>query len=602
MAADPSSTAGTHSSLHDRINAARWLGPSLVALFSLFYYLIFHRHFISMVDEGLFVNGALRVMHGEQPITDFWAYPPGRYFMLAGVFKCLGIHLTNERYMLIALLSARNVLIYLVARRLLPLSAAILSTLTLTLVPGYWHKVFYALPLFAHLYVLLIYLDKPTVLRAAICGIVSGVILYFRQDLAVFSVIATIFAVIAMQRVRPGSSTASGFATQLKRVVSVSIGHLSIVLATAFIVAVPLILYYAQTPDYNLLMDRLGTDTVQSANVVYEKVEWAPLSQLPRLILRGPGNWLNYRFMNAWSPWVLTFGAGLAVLIGLYTTWLWAWGKHPNAAGAVKYATLLVWSVLAMSRLINLPNMGSCLITGPGAMIVLAVVVVVLWRWARRGSQAVTDKFSLCLPAWPSLLRWFVAVPAITVIMFSWLLFLMLAVIPVARISAGSIACRVDSDTPVRLERADLVLPESQAKALKNVVEQIDLRAGEGQPIIAYRQAMFYFLADRPNATAYDNIIPPVVLPQVAEEMTEIVSRSNPPALHVIDLSELWTRRLLEQYPDDLRSALFTNYQPTYRFGDYVLLEPSPNANAWDLIQPLWIRPNHQTKTANQPK
>ena len=36
---------------------------------------------VNIWDEGVPLNGALRMFDGERPIRDFMAYPPGRYFI-----------------------------------------------------------------------------------------------------------------------------------------------------------------------------------------------------------------------------------------------------------------------------------------------------------------------------------------------------------------------------------------------------------------------------------------------------------------------------------------------------------------------------------------
>lgn len=592
MATDNLSPTAGHTSFGAWIAGSRWPGPGIVICVSLAYYFNYYLHFINLVDEGLLVNGAMRLLDGQQPITDFWAYPPGRYALIAGAFKLLGTHLTSERYLLIALLVIRNVLIYLVARRLLPFSIAIATALTLVLIPGPWHKVFYSLPLFAHLLLLLYYIDKPSAYRAIYCGVVSGITLYLRQDLAVFSLIAAGFTIVSVQLIGLNNGITQILPDGLRRRLLYSAGHISAVLLTALVVIIPLIYYYASTSDYEILISRLGPDSVLSANVVYQKFQLTPIWRLPQLLMGKSGGWMNYRFLDSWFPWVFIVGTGLVVLVGLYTVWHWWKVRELDTGKTIKCATLLVWSILAISRLINLPNTGTCLITGQSMMIAFAVLLVALWAWARQSNPDAVSRSGLALPDWPTSVRWLITIPCATVLLFSWFCLLSLTVVPVARVSAGSISCRVESNTPLMLERAELILPESQAADLHNVVEQIRIRSHKDQPIIAYRQAMFYFLADRPNATSFDNIIPPVALPDVAESMADVVGRTNPPVLHVIDLSESWTARILERYPDYLRSALFTDYKPAYRYGDYVLLESSPGSDGWDQMKPLWVHHN----------
>jgi len=588
MRSDTVNPAPIRTGVAGKITGAWWLGPGLIACVSLVYYLTYHLHFIDLVDEGFLVNGALRVLDGQRPVTDFWAYPPGRYLLLAGAFKYLGTHLTTERYLLVTLLVLRNVLIYRVARRLLPTAAAVVVALTFMLVPGPWHKVFYSLPVFAHLFLLLCYIDKPTTRRAAYCGALSGLSLYLRQDIAVFSLLTLVFVVMAVRLVGTKDTGLSRNAGLTHRV-SV-LRHLAAAAGCAALVLIPAILYYAPACDFELLFRRLGTDPLRVADTVYQKSSLVPIRHLPNIVAGSTGGWMNYRFLNAWFPWVLYLGLGLAISVGLYTVWRWFRGEKIDTQRALKYAALLAWSALAMTRLVKLPSARTCLTAGQGMMIVIAVLLITMWAWARRDKEQETNRGGLVLPDWPKSLRWVLTIPFTLVVMLSWFWLLLLALIPVARVPTGSASCLFEADTPLSLPRAELVLPEPLALSLYHVVTQVQARTGAGQPIFAYRQAMFYFLADRPNATSFDNIMPPVALLHEAQTMAEAVVETHPPAIQIIDLSELWTAKVLERYPDFLRSALFTNYQPTYRFGDYLLLEPSPGSDAWEQIDPLWHR------------
>ena len=76
--------------------------PILIVVSSLVYYFSFHLSFINYGDEGYLVNGALRVLEGQVPLSDFSSYPPGRYYVLAGLFLLFGVNLATERIMWIA--------------------------------------------------------------------------------------------------------------------------------------------------------------------------------------------------------------------------------------------------------------------------------------------------------------------------------------------------------------------------------------------------------------------------------------------------------------------------------------------------------------------
>lgn len=58
----------------------------LIGIFSIIYYLLYYKYFKIDVDEGLLINGAMRVLSGELPLKDFHQYTLGRYYLLAAWF------------------------------------------------------------------------------------------------------------------------------------------------------------------------------------------------------------------------------------------------------------------------------------------------------------------------------------------------------------------------------------------------------------------------------------------------------------------------------------------------------------------------------------
>jgi 4-amino-4-deoxy-L-arabinose transferase-like glycosyltransferase len=58
-------------------------------------------------DEGIYLDGALRVMHGQAPYRDFFVHTgPGTYWLYAGVFRLLGATLTHARLPVICEIAA----------------------------------------------------------------------------------------------------------------------------------------------------------------------------------------------------------------------------------------------------------------------------------------------------------------------------------------------------------------------------------------------------------------------------------------------------------------------------------------------------------------
>ncbi|MBI4675990.1 MAG: hypothetical protein HY748_00210 [Elusimicrobia bacterium] len=61
------------------------------ALATLIYVLPGHDNWLNVLDEGVMISGAARVLDGERPYRDFWTpYPPGQYHLLAALFRLFG--------------------------------------------------------------------------------------------------------------------------------------------------------------------------------------------------------------------------------------------------------------------------------------------------------------------------------------------------------------------------------------------------------------------------------------------------------------------------------------------------------------------------------
>jgi hypothetical protein len=83
-----------------------WLAAAALAAFTL-------TRGIAPHDEGLMLQGASRVAHGQWPYRDFWAnYPPGQFVLLAGLQKLFGASLLSWRIVLVAIDATVSVLAY----------------------------------------------------------------------------------------------------------------------------------------------------------------------------------------------------------------------------------------------------------------------------------------------------------------------------------------------------------------------------------------------------------------------------------------------------------------------------------------------------------
>jgi hypothetical protein len=74
------------------------IAPGLFVLSFLLLWVFIDPSAVGLLDEGLIVYGAERVMQGDRPYRDFWAlYGPGSFWTLAALFKIFGPSLLVER-------------------------------------------------------------------------------------------------------------------------------------------------------------------------------------------------------------------------------------------------------------------------------------------------------------------------------------------------------------------------------------------------------------------------------------------------------------------------------------------------------------------------
>lgn len=555
-----------------RLASRQWGVAAIVFALSLVGYLTYCRCFIDLVDEGFLVYGAQRVTEGQVPLTDFWSYPPGRYWVLAGLFNLFGHHLLVERVALAVMLAARNALVYTVGRRLLPVAPAIAVTATLALAPGPWHKLLYSLLMFAHLELVFRYIERPGVVRVLLCGVAAGLFALFRQDAVVYAVFVTAVAVLFT----PGTHA------HRARELLISGGGFLAGLA-------PLIVYYAARGELGLALQRMGPQTLSGVDTVHEFVAFSPLWKLPSQVFAQFRGWPNQWFYQAWFPWLSVLICA-AVLVSLTVTAAQLGrGQRANRRQLALLTAMCVWSLLSATKIIKQPRADSFLMAGQGLVLLSAIITVELWRW--RGMTARPSRWRhMVLPLTPGWLRTTVFGAALVIVLFSWACLLTLVFTAPPRVRPGSFAALRGEHERLVVSRATLLLAADEAQTLRELIDTIQQHSAPDTGVFAFRQPMLYFLAQRDNPTPTDNIVALLDVPDLAGRVRAVFER-DPPALLVVDLSERWTQAVVSRYPRELRGAIFTGYAPGPRVGRYVLMLPTPGADGWALVDPMFAAP-----------
>jgi hypothetical protein len=166
----------------------RWITknwPAVVACAIIFlagfvYYLSYYKYLPLTGDEGHLVNGALRVLDGQLPLKDFYqTYAPGRYWVLAFLFRIFGPSLSLERLLWVIVHALANVLMYLAARRSMPARFAAIPLIVMMMIPGIWNKTLCNFLLLANVLAVYRYVERFDRRSLALCGAAAGFTVWF---------------------------------------------------------------------------------------------------------------------------------------------------------------------------------------------------------------------------------------------------------------------------------------------------------------------------------------------------------------------------------------------------------------------------------------
>ncbi len=176
-------------------------------------HLFFGRQHLNLADEGFLWYGVLRTLAGEVPLRDFQAYDPGRYHWCALLAPLVGDGIIGLRaavaiYAAFGLAAGLAVL----ARVVRHPAALVLGGLLL----GLWlfprHKLFEPATALLVCWVTVRLLERPTVARHFVTGLVVGLAGYVGRNHALYGALASglVLALDCWKDPRPGWSARLG--------------------------------------------------------------------------------------------------------------------------------------------------------------------------------------------------------------------------------------------------------------------------------------------------------------------------------------------------------------------------------------------------------
>ncbi len=156
-----------------------------IFLISCLYFLSYFNYGMNIWDEGVPLNGALRMFQGERPIRDFFAYPPGRYILYYLSMKIGGLHVSSPRILQAFLSAFFATLIWLIGRKAGLKKSAIIPWVIYLLTPMYYYYRFFSFSLVLMIISLALQLKPLTYLNTIISGVLALLICWFRFELGI---------------------------------------------------------------------------------------------------------------------------------------------------------------------------------------------------------------------------------------------------------------------------------------------------------------------------------------------------------------------------------------------------------------------------------
>jgi hypothetical protein len=157
----------------------------MVVIFTLscLYFLSYFNHDMNIWDEGVPLNGALRMFQGDRPIRDFFAYPPGRYLVYYLSMNIGGMHVSAPRIAMAVLSGFYCVLIWLIGRKAGLNKSAVIPWILYLLTPMYYYYRFFSFCLILMAFSLALQFKPLTRAGACASGLLAVVITWFRFEL-----------------------------------------------------------------------------------------------------------------------------------------------------------------------------------------------------------------------------------------------------------------------------------------------------------------------------------------------------------------------------------------------------------------------------------
>jgi len=511
----------------------------VIGLVSLAYYLAYYKYFRIDVDEGLLLNGALRVMSGQLPLRDFHQYMPGQYYLLAFWFFLFGKSIAVERLLFVALHTLKNILAFHVAKKIMPLPFSLIPSLLLLLLPGFWIKAFVGSILLINICLLLKYINVPKTKNLVFLGIATGLSVYFREDTAGYS-----FVTVALMILIIGIANKTKFIALLKRA-AVYAGAVTAALA-------PLFFYY---------LLRNGISAL--ATGIYQTVRLGHVESFdiysPAVFFKTPLEIHNrdLQVFFSYAAMLLFLGMGY-ILVRRFRK-----KSETNLSRDLSLTAVLIMAGLSFIHIWHWTNEYRNPQTG--------ALIHILWAYAlylalKGFVRWIKEKKAFALVKSGAYVTIFLFAVATQI----WFVIYSFFGHPMVEFDAAGISLKRGIHRKIEgTDKADILPPIEQAVPYSRLLKYVADHTTPKDRILCFGESPIYFLSDRKNATEFDNGRIPAYFPkQRARFLGQI--RANKPKVILIRKWEyqFWYPKMPEVFEAIIHDYfLETQFFKYYIFG-----------------------------------
>ncbi len=325
-------------------------------------------------DEAWLLECAARVGSGQVAHRDFVSiYPPGQFHLAQATLDAAAGDARAVRWMWALLRGVVVGLTLALGRRLMPWPWAAAAAIAVVLMPGPWHKTFYALVPLAVLSAAARALARAQMAGFVWSGVLAGVGFWFRHDVALFAW----GAAGLLPLLHEVGSRRGAWGEALQRMVCVAVGGL----AGAFVVG----WYLVGDIEPRLWIEQLFLRAMQEGHGRLDLMRVAaasggwPALALPSVAFASAGGWPVYLVAKGWrEPWDRR--AGVLAMVAVFS--LLAANQVVRISMVARFlqggpVIFLLWFAAVAEFVRRMPRFGGVL----AAFGVLAPLALALGLW-----------------------------------------------------------------------------------------------------------------------------------------------------------------------------------------------------------------------------